>query len=79
MVQEGAGGGIDADLVADPLHIEAVEGADRAVGLAFGRAERGEVVPPDQQLRGLVHDVGIERARPRARPGSHRAPAAPGG
>ena len=49
MVQERAGGGIDADLVADPLHIEPVERADRAVGLAFGRPERGEVVPPDQQ------------------------------
>ena len=48
MVQEGPRGGMDADLVAHPLHVEPVEGADRAVGLAFGGAEGREIVAADE-------------------------------
>ena len=61
------------------LHIEPVQGADGAVGLAFGGPEGGEIVLPDESLRGLMHGFARRAARPRARPGSPRARAAPGG
>mgnify|MGYP000635714612 CR=1 FL=1 len=33
----------------------------RALGLALGRAEGGEIVPPDQMCRAGPHRVGIQR------------------
>jgi hypothetical protein len=53
---------MDADVVADALHIQPVERLHRASGLAFGGAEGREVVPPYQDLRGLVHGGGVQRA-----------------
>ena len=40
--------------------IEPVERLDRAGRLARGRAEGGEVVKADEQLRGFVHRIGIK-------------------
>ena len=51
------------DLVAVARHVEPVERLHRRFRLAFGRAERGEVVLADQPLRGRVHRLGVERAR----------------
>jgi hypothetical protein len=61
VVQEGARGGRDPDLVADPGHIQAIERAQRAVRLAIGGAEGCEVVVPDQNLRRLVHEPVVHR------------------
>ena len=60
VVQEGARRRRDADLVAGPRHIEPVEGADRAVGLAFGGPEGREVVAPDEHRGGLLHRRLVE-------------------
>jgi hypothetical protein len=61
VVQERACGGVDAHLLADPLDVEAVEGAHRAVRLAFGGPESGEVVPAREGLRRLLHQGRVER------------------
>jgi hypothetical protein len=46
---------------AAPRPREPVERLDRALRLAMGRTEGGEIVPPDQRLRRAVHGPGIER------------------
>ena len=46
-----------------PHDVELFERLHRRLGLAFGGAEGGEVVPADEPLRGLVHRRDIERAR----------------
>jgi hypothetical protein len=61
VVQERARGGVDAHLLADPLDVKAVEGAHRAVRLAFGGPEGGEVVPAREGPRRLLHHGGVER------------------
>ena len=63
VMQERARRRGDADLVAFALHIQAIERLHRRFGLAFGGAERGEVVFADQALRGAMHRGGIEQAR----------------
>ncbi len=60
VVEETAGGGVDMDLVAFTRDLEPVEGLDRAVGLALGRSEGGEVVAPDEVRRALAHCFDIE-------------------
>ena len=43
--------------------VEPIERLHRRIGLAFGGAERREVVLADEPLRGRVHGRGVERAR----------------
>ena len=48
VVEEAARRGLDVDLLADAADVEPVERLDRAVRLAMGRAEGGEVVAADE-------------------------------
>ena len=61
MMQEAARAGFDHHLVTMPGYIQSVERLDRIARLTMDRAERGEVVPPDQPLRRAVHGAGIKR------------------
>ena len=68
VVEERARRGLDLDPVAAADDVKPVERLDRAFGLAMRRAEGGEIVPPDQELRRFVHRVGVERHRHAPRP-----------
>ncbi len=59
-MQERQRRGFDEDLVAVAPDVEPVEGPDRRFRLALRVAKGGEIVPPDQRLRGLVHRRGVE-------------------
>src|SRR5690606_17234800 len=63
IVQEGARGGADLDLLAKARDLQLVEGLHRAFRLALDRTEGGEVVPAYEPLRGLVHGLGVEPSR----------------
>src|SRR5258708_5706715 len=59
---------VDAHLVAVPFHIQPVERLHRRFRLTLGGPERGEVVPSDKALSGLVHGRYVEW--PRRPPGA---------
>ena len=62
-VEETAGAGADHDHLALAADIESVKRLFRRFRLAFGRAERGEIMLAEDQLCGAVHRLGIERHR----------------
>ena len=62
MVQEGSRRGVNLDDFARADHIEPIERAHRAVGLALRGAERRKVVAADKALRGRMHLLGVETA-----------------
>ena len=47
MVKKGAGGGMNVQFLADLLDIQSIKGLQRAVRLAMGRTESGEVMVAD--------------------------------
>ncbi len=61
VVEEAAGGDGGDDVIAVAGDGEAIEGAERGIGLAGGGAEAGEIMFAEERLGGLVHQGGIER------------------
>ena len=55
--------GAHLDEIAHTADVELGKRADRALGLALGGAESGEIMLPEQHLRRLVHGLGIEPLR----------------
>ena len=62
-MQEGAGAGADMRLRRRcATHVEPVQRAHRIFRLAIGVAKGREIVPAEQELRRLVHGLGVEPA-----------------
>ena len=80
VVQEGARGGFDPDLVAIASDGKTVQGLHRRGRLTFGGTECGEIAMADENLRRLVHGFGVEPVDdvPGALPIQHRRAAAIG-
>jgi hypothetical protein len=57
VVQEGVGIGLHTHELAGAGHFKRAQLAYRALGLAFGRAKRGEVVFTDQMRRGGAYSL----------------------
>jgi len=60
VVQEGASGCLDPDLLADAGHGETVEGLHGRGRLTLGGPEGAEVMVTDESLRRIVHGGGVE-------------------
>lgn len=60
VVQEAAGGDGGDDVVVFAGDGEAIQRAERRVGLAGGGAEAGEIMFAEERLGGLVHQGGVE-------------------
>ena len=63
MMQERSCRSFDVNFFSALKHVQPVESLDRRLGLAFGGAERREVVITDQSLRSVVHGGCIQRHR----------------
>ena len=71
VMQKRIGFHLQNHAIALSAHRQFEEAANRLAGLAFGGAERAEIVLADQQLPGFLHSLGVERRTP---PGSPSMP-----